>query len=274
MSRRLVPGLFWIGVVGCATLVVVPLGRAVPPGPPPVVLSGTSIGFWRVQDPFGGGSTALALYDLGRRANRRYQGPLIVGLEGAPLFNAINVTLTGADFYVGTGGGDLGKFVLRGYPTFFDGGAMISSTELALRTGGGHHSQADLFALRAFDDPAGPLPAGTWSGTFLSQSGTQGGLRLDVAPPESLIHPSLSFQGDLILAPDALTGMYFAQLGTISDTDGRFIMIGQGSIGRISAEGFFSSSTERGPFADAIYQLYTEGGVDFGTINFSLNTLE
>src|SRR5262245_53594663 len=138
------------------------------------------------------------------------------------------------DFYVGTGVGPVGQFVMQGDLMSFEGGALISATELRFHPVGCRAVSASTLALRAFDDATDP-PAfdSIWNGTFQSQldPGFRGRATLRMDQPDE---PSLSFQGGLVMAAgmgEQQVVLAFDHFGTIRATDGRFVMIGQGGAG-------------------------------------------
>jgi hypothetical protein len=283
MSRHVIPCAFWLATAVCGALLLVLGVRAADPADPKLTttLQGFSIGFVSYQQDFGQqdfglSEVGLVHFAIDQPFNRRYLGTLKLQTEEWTLFNAINITVPRDDFYVGTGVGPAGKFTMQGGLVPFEGGALISSTELRFHPVGRRAVSASTLALRAFDDATDPPAFGSiWCGTFqsLRDPGFRGRATLRMDQPDE---PSLSFQGGLVMAAgmgEQQVMLAFDHFGTIHATDRRFVMIGQGGGGRLTAEGFIASSPERGTFADVRYKVFLkDGNIDYGAYSFTLTS--
>jgi hypothetical protein len=212
-------------------------------------------------------------FEIDQQFNRRALGAFTLQSEtGWTIFNTINITLPRGGEFVGTGDGPNGKFELRGDLVEYDGGAVISTTGLRFNPVNRRVASASILALRGFDVATDPPVFGVWQGSFQSSRNPffQGLANLSMAPSDT---PGLSFQGGLTMATlaDQPVILEFDQFGTIRAADGRFVLIGQGGSRRLTAEGFISSSPERGIFADALYRVLSQDGTtDYGAYNFSV----
>src|SRR5262245_46581359 len=101
MSRRIVPGTFWVGILSCGLLLVQTVTAARPPDRPPNLV-GIWDGFFLAAD----GATGHVQSVITRQDFRRIAGEgELLDLDDRVVFTAynFNATVTGADFLTGTG---------------------------------------------------------------------------------------------------------------------------------------------------------------------------
>ena len=112
MSRRIVPGTFWVGVLSCSLLFMAGVGKASPPTGRVPQLQGAWDGFFiAADDTVGGVQTDVAQQDFRRLAG----SGMLFDLESGAGFNAWNfgATVTGANFLTGTGVTPTGHLVFQ-----------------------------------------------------------------------------------------------------------------------------------------------------------------
>jgi hypothetical protein len=280
MTRQIVPGMFWVGLLAGALLVV----GSVRASGPSVVLNVLGIwdGFYLAAD----GATGPVTSDVTQQDFRRLAGDGVMSdLGGSDLEYRFDATLARPDFLTGTGVTTTGRLVFQADLATFTGlggDAGVMFPEYHLVPPGSGPSRISGLLLHPFPGMAAPNLAGRGQGSFVSLP--------DPTIPGALADPRFtgvgtvqisprnprdSFAGEvkLFLDPNQPAILSWPLLAT-SSNNRRVIMISQGKTGRIVYDGVVvPGQTARSPtFVGGFFRLvFNSGGTQFGAFNFSLS---
>jgi hypothetical protein len=193
------------------------------------------------------------------------------------LYNAINFagTVTGAEFVTGTGTALSGPAVFKGDLLTSDGvagsaGVLAPTFRFVSR---GRPVDVSTILLRPFPDLESLSLQGDGMGTFRSPDGLVIHSHFTVALQER--NSGGSFPGTLeVIIPGQNQGISFQLLATTSGNQ-KFVMIGQGGTGQLTAQGVVTPATTLAPTSvNALYNLIPlEGRPGFGAINFTVGSV-
>jgi hypothetical protein len=289
MNRRIVPGMFCVGILLCVVLLLADGASASRPADLVPNLVGTLDGFF--QDAVQGGTPGLVRSDVTRQVNRRIEGSgMLLDLDSRVLFNTINffnATVARADFVTGTGVTPTGRLVFQAaletytpqpsvaFQTLLEtglesdaGNAAVMYPEFRFVPSRGAENRLSAVLLHPFPDDDPPDLTGSWMGSFRSASDPTflGDLTVEIGPRYRGTFPGL-----LGFRPRSADPFQWSFLATASG-EGRVIMIAQGKTGRILYDGVVipAGGDSKPNFVGGFYRLSSiEGRFDFGAINFS-----
>jgi hypothetical protein len=244
MSRRIIPGTFWVGSLASALLLLL-AGTMRASGPPHHLpdVQGVWDGFFLAAD----GATGRVRSDITEQHFRRLAGDgVLLDLQGGDLAYRFRATLARPDFLTGTGVTPTGRLVFQAElgPFAGLGGDAVMAPEYHFVPARGGAGRISALLLHPFPAVDAPDIAGSYEGPFVSLPDPITGApadptfrgigRMPIAPRNA--RGSFAGRVNLFLdsEPDPLISWPF--LATTSD-DGRVIWISQGVTGRIIYEG-------------------------------------
>jgi hypothetical protein len=219
------------------------------------------------------GDVDMMVSVISKQNDRHFLGKaMFLALDNRTVFNAINYAGTVAEdeFVHGNGVAPTGRLGFRGVLEAFDGGAAVMAPEFHFNHVRGSTARIDAILLRPFVSLNPTDISGMGAGTFQSRHnrrfmGNVGLTILGHGDGDTLFPGQLGLQ-----TADMLQS--FDLLATTSE-DSRFVMIAQGTSGRLFAEGTVTPPGTAGGASkvDAFYRIiFSERPVDFGAINFSV----
>ncbi len=269
MSRRIVPGTFWIGILACALLLLLAgTMRASNPSHRPPEVRGIWDGFFLAADGTLGGAQS----DITQQDFRRLAGDgVLFDLESAELFNAYNfsATMPRDDFITGTGVTRPGRLVFQADlgPFAGVGGDAVMAPEYRFVPSRGDESRISaLLLLHPFPSVAPPDIAGSYVGpdpTFMGIVTMQISSRSD--------RGTFAGRVEIFPHPDQPPLISWPSLATTSD-DRRLIWISQGGKGRIIYDGVVVPAPENTvDRIDGVFRLqFNDGRSLFNAWNCAL----
>jgi hypothetical protein len=279
MGRRIVPGMFWVGCLVCALLLLAGTMRASGPSNRPPDVRGLWDGFFLADD----GTTGRVNSVITQQDFRRLAGDgVLLGLEGSGQFNAYNfsATVVPPDFLTGTGVARTGRLVFQaGLATYpgLGGDAGVMAPEYHFVPSRSGASRVSALLLHSFPAVDPPDIAGTGEGPFISVPDPITGAPAD---PSFMGFGRLQiderndhgyFAGRVVVFlgsnPDPFLSWPF--LATASD-DRRVLGISQGRFGRIIYNGAIvpAPDTQSSFSMDGTFRLLLNDGRSlFNAIN-------
>jgi hypothetical protein len=286
MSRRIVPGTFWVGFLACALLVLAGTLRAAGPSHRPPDMTGVWDGFFLAAD----GTTGLVRSEVTQQIRRRIAGAgMLLDLEGRAQFNAYNfrfsATVPQDDFVTGTGVAGKGRLVFQADVATFTGlggnaGVMAPEYHFVPSRGGAGRISALL--LHPYPGVATDI-SGNGEGPFVSlpdpitgdfpDPSFAGIARMQIAPRSA--RGSFAGRVEFFLDPAQPPVISWPFLATTSD-DRRVLWIAQGASGRIIYEGVVvpAPDDESGFSMNGVFRLFLNDGQSlFNAYNFNLSRI-
>jgi hypothetical protein len=285
MSRRIIPGTFWAGILLSVVLVLADSVWASRPSDGVPNLVGQWDGFFQEADTKELGHVRS---DINAQVQQRIkahgmlfdpQGELLTPYE-------LSAMVSDDNFITGMGNSPMGGVAYDAVFETFAGDVGDAGVQLARYQFSPRRSPpivADATLLRPFPDADAPDISGIGTGTFVSTSNTStfgGSLLVTIAPRD---HRG-AFPGQAMFMNES--GGDFPSLSwdlraTISGPNhfitpsgaNRFVMIAQGGIGRLVADGVSLPMTGGNArrFIGGRYSLQLiDGRTDFGAYNFTL----
>jgi hypothetical protein len=239
MSRRIVPGLFWVGMVLCSVLTATRVWAQWPPDRVPD-LRGHWDGFFLAAD--NGGGVGLVRSDITGQLRREIEGEGWLGLEGQPPLESyiFGATAAADDVIAGTGPSTTGRVVVRGGLQTFagvQGVAGIWDPDLLFVPAQGRAVRIGSTLLHPFPDDNAPDLGG-----YAAQGPFQGQTDPTVRGTGVMMFRSLergSFPGRFAFTPTNpnLQAPFSWPVRATTSADGKLIMVGQGKTGKMSYDG-------------------------------------
>jgi len=282
MSRRIVPGTFWVGILACALMMMLLAGTMRASSPPSLpYVKGNWDGFFLAAD----GATGGVSSEISEQDYRRLAGHGVLGLESGDVAYRFRATLARPDLLTGRGVTvpRTGSLVFQaGLETYApeppvvafqtsleprEGDATVMDSEFLFVPLRGRKSRFNTLLLHPFRDDATPNIAGNYNGPFLSLRDPITGAPADpkfmgFGTMEILRNDRGYFGGhvDLFLDsnPDPFISWPF--LATTSDR-GRVIWISQQKGGRIIYDGVVIPAPDKTVARlDGIFRLLLNDG--------------
>jgi hypothetical protein len=276
MSRRIVPGMFCVGLVLCSMLITTRLWASRPPARVPNLL-GHWDGFFLETDD--GPVIGEVRSDVTGQVHREIEGQgTLLALDSPTLLDAYHfrATVAADDLIAGAGRDKAGRLVIQGALDIFpgvQGNAGIWDPDLRFDSVRGRPSQVSATLLHPFPDANAP-DIGDYAaeGPFLGLtdptfSGT--GVMMTMPLDRGSYPGTFTFESSSNLQP-----AFSWPVRVTTSADRQFVMIGQGKTGRMSYVG--SVITQNGSPSEiwGIARLALEDGrVLYNTINFNLTSL-
>jgi len=283
MSRRIVPGTFWTGILASALLLLLAgTMRASSPSEGLPNLRGIWDGIFLASD---GVTTGDVRSDITRQESGRLVGHgVLIGLTDDDVRYRFHATLERPDFLTGTGETPGGRLVFQSDVATFaghKGAAGVMAAEYGFVTPRGGASRISALLLHPFPGGGTPDISGSGLGSFVSLP--------DPTMPNSVPDPAFkgvgkvqisqrddrdSFAGhvEFFLDPNQPPVLSWPVLATASE-NGRVIMISQGKTGRIVYDGVVVPGRHaRAPtFVGGFFRLLFNSGQNvYGAYNFSV----
>jgi hypothetical protein len=267
MSRRIVPGTFWVGSLACALLLAGTMRASGPSHRLPDV-QGIWDGFFLAAD----GATGRVRSDITAQDFRSLAGDgVLLDLESGDLAYRFRATLARPDFLTGTGVTRTGRLVFQADLTTFaglGGDAGVMTPEYHFVPSRGDESRLSALLLHPFPGVAPPDIAGSYEGPFVSlpdpitgapaDSTFRGIGRMQISPRDARGSFSGGVKFFLDSHPDPLISWPF--LATTSD-NGRVIWISQGATGRIFYDGVVVPAPDKAVARlDGVFRLFLNDG--------------
>ena len=275
MSRRIIPGTFWVGMLLCSLPIAATLWASGPPDRVPD-LRGHWDGFFLEADH--GGVRGLVVSDITGQLRREIEGEGLLALEDqTPLESYVfRATVAADDVVAGTGPSATGRVVVRGGLQTVAGArgdAGIWDPDLRFVPARGGPVPVGATLLHPFPDDNAPNLGGytadgsfqgltdpTFRGTAVMSFGTpdRGGFpgSFTFIPTNAGLHPAFSWP-----------------LRATTSGNGRFLMIGQGLTGRMSYTGAIIT---RGGSPSELWGIarlsFLDGQVLYNTYNSTLSS--
>jgi hypothetical protein len=285
MSRRIVPGTFWVGILLSVVLLLADRVWASRPSDRVPNLLGAWDGFFQEADS---GALGLVRSDITQQVHRRIAGDgVLLDLEGRALLNAYNfsATVVRDDFVHGTGVTGTGRLVFQaGLETYAPqppavafqtspepraGDAAVMYPEFHFVPSRGGASRISALLLHPFSGVALPDISGGYDGPFVSLTDPitgnppdptfRGIGRMQISPRN---RGSFAGRVELFLDPDQPPIISWHMLATTSD-DRRVIWMSQGAAGRIIYDGVVVPEPGAGSEAfrlDGVFRLLFNNG--------------
>jgi hypothetical protein len=274
MSRRIVPGTFWVGILLNVVLLLADRVWASKPSDRVSNLVGAWDGFFQEADS---GALGLVRSDITGQVHRRIVGDgVLLDLEGRVLTPYdLSATVAGDDFITGSGKTPTGRVVYQaGLETFAGvaGDAGVQHAQYHFVPVRGRAKGVGATLLHPFPDADAPDISGMGAGTFKSQFDPNfaGKLFVEILPLDRG-----SFPGHVDFIPESVgqPSLSWRLRATTSGAD-RFVMIAQGKTGKLVADGVAlppQGGDGTSIFIGGFYRLLLlDGRTDFGAYNFNV----
>jgi hypothetical protein len=277
MSRRIVPGSFWVGILASVLLLAGTMRASSRSGLPDMV------GIWDGFFLAAGGVTGGVQSDITQQDFKRLEGDgELLGLDN-PLLYSFRAKLARPDFLTGKGVTSTGRLVFQaGLATFagLGGDAGVMAPEYRFVPSRGDASRVSALLLHPFPGVAGPDITGTFEGPFVSLPDPVTGApadptfrgigRMQFSP--RIARGSFGGRVELFLQPDQPPVISWPILATTSE-DRRVVWIAQGKSGRIVYEAVVvpAPNAESKTTIDGVGRLlFNDGRTLFNAFNVSL----
>jgi hypothetical protein len=278
MSRRIVPGTFWVGILACALLLPGTTRAARPFRLLPNV-QGIWDGFFIAAD----GETGPVRSDITEQRFQRIAGNGLIDRVGGDVAYRFRATLARPDFLTGTGVTRTGRLVFQADLATFaglGGDAGVMTPEYHFVPSRRGKSRISALLLHPFPGIAPPDIAGSYEGPFISLPDPitgdfpdptfRGTGRMQISPRNA----RGSFAGSVRFFHDSGSDPFISWpfLATTSD-NGRVIWISQGAAGRIVYDGVVIPAPDKSVSRiDGFFRLiFNDGRSLFNAYNCSIS---